>query len=95
MAQWHGWMAVIWMALGILWLKRAHLGRKEALLVTLRHPSGQAESKRARLAHALLGAASLFIGVAHLVLLLKTQPPTLMVLSQLPCPASFVLAAFP
>jgi hypothetical protein len=71
MAQWHGWMAMIWTALGILWLKRAYLGRKEALLVTLRHPSGQPERKRARLAHALLGAASLFIGVAHLVLLLK------------------------
>src|SRR6185312_4837643 len=39
MAQWHGWMAMIWTALGILWLKRAYLGRKEALLVTLvTHP---------------------------------------------------------
>jgi hypothetical protein len=67
-------LAVVWIGLGVLWLRRAVVGTKAPLLMTLFRSKGQPESSRVRFGHAVLGIANILLGMSYLlVLLLKTR----------------------
>lgn len=67
-------LAVVWIGLGVLWLRRAVVGTKAPLLMTLFRSKGQPETSRVRFGHAVLGIANIVLGVSYLVmLLLKTR----------------------
>jgi hypothetical protein len=70
MISFHAFMAVFSITLGALWLRRAYLGVKAPLIVTLGNPTGERESRRARLRHASMGIANIAIGATYLMLIL-------------------------
>lgn len=74
MISYYSALAVLWIGLGLLWLRRAAVGTKAPLLMTLLRSKGQPESSRVRFGHALLGIANIVLGVSYLImLLLKTR----------------------
>lgn len=62
-------LAVLWIGLGALWLRRAWVGIKAPLMMTLFHSKGERDSSRVRLGNALLGIANITLGVAYLLVL--------------------------
>ena len=67
-------LSVFYIAVGWLWLRRAYIGEKRLLMVTLAHPRPEREPASTRLFHAFLGIAHLGLGVAWLLpLLWKTH----------------------
>lgn len=63
-------LAVLWIGLGVLWLRRAAVGTKAPLLMALFRSKGQPESSRVRFGHALLGIANIVLGISYLIVLL-------------------------
>ncbi len=70
MTSFHAFMAAFSIALGLLWLRRAYVGIKAPLVLTLANPRGERETDRARLMHAFMGLANIAIGVTYLMLIL-------------------------
>jgi len=63
-------LGVLWIGLGVMWLRRASRGIKAPLLTTLLRSKGEPESSRVRVGHALLGIANIGLGIAYLLVLL-------------------------
>lgn len=60
-------LAVIYIVVGVLWLRRAYVGERAPLMVTIAHSRPEREAAGTRLFHAFLGIAHLGIGVAWLL----------------------------
>ena len=63
-------LAVLWIGLGVLWLRRALVGTKAPLAMTLFRSKGEPESSRIRFGHAILGIANIILGMSYLIILL-------------------------
>jgi hypothetical protein len=59
-------LAVLWIGVGLLWLRRC-LGAKKPLLLTIFRYTCEPEARRARLFHGLLAVLSIGIGVSYLI----------------------------
>lgn len=66
-------LAVFWIGLGALWLRRAWVGVKAPLLKTLFHPEGEPDTSAVRLGNAVLGIANVVLGTAYLLILIFKQ----------------------
>lgn len=66
--------AAFYIVLGWVWLRRAYVGEKALLFVTLAHPRGERETSGYRLFQAFLGLAYFAMGLAWVLpLLWKTH----------------------
>lgn len=66
--------AVFYIVLGWLWLRRAYIGEKALVMVTLAHSRPEREPASTRLFHAFLGLAYFAMGLAWVLpLLWKTR----------------------
>lgn len=63
-------LAVFYLFLSWVWLRRAYVGEKALLFVTLSQPRGERESSGNRVFQALLGLACLAMGLAWVLPLL-------------------------
>jgi hypothetical protein len=57
---------VAWLLLGLLWMRRAYIGERRGVLVTLRPSLERTMSRRDRLVALFLGGAYLIMGIAEL-----------------------------
>lgn len=64
-------LAVLYTALGGLWLRRAYIGEKRLLMVTLAHPRPEREAAGTRFFQAFLGIAHLGLGIVWLLVILS------------------------
>lgn len=62
-------LSIMWLAVGALWLRRAYMGEKRLLVVTLTQPHAERESRRTRLTHGFMGMAYLGLGIWGLIAL--------------------------
>lgn len=67
-------LALLYIVAGGAWLRRAYIGEKALVMVTLAHSRPERESASTRFFHALLGLAYLAMGLAWVLpLLWKTH----------------------
>jgi hypothetical protein len=60
-------LGVAWIVLGIVWLRRAYVGERRGVLVTLRPSLERTMSSRDRLIALFFGGAFLLMGIAELI----------------------------
>ena len=70
MTSYYVFLGLLWVGLGVMWLRRASRGIKAPLLITLSRSKGEPETSRVRAGHALLGIANIGLGIAYLLVLL-------------------------
>lgn len=70
MHSYYAVLAVFWIGLGALWLRRAWVGIKAPLMMTLFRSKGERDSSHVRVGNAVMGIANILLGVGYLLIAL-------------------------
>lgn len=60
-------IGVFWIIVGAFWLRRAWLGARTPLLISLARTKGERDSSAVRVGNALMGIAGIVIGLVYLL----------------------------
>jgi hypothetical protein len=60
------WFGAAWIAMGLVWFRKAYVGEKYAVITTLVRPEGQPYSKWERTIATLLGIGNVALGIANI-----------------------------